>query len=254
MAKGAAGARRRPGPARPRAATSTSRPCSRASRPDMAVLRRRDVRPGRLGLPVRRRGRRGRARQRRRVRPQRLDLHPATAPAAARVAAADPVRHGQHQRGVRRDVRAASTRRWAACASPGSAAGRAPRASCATPRPSRSRRSGCSGSAPMLGLVRRARTPDGDDRAAASCSKKLGRAMSVTATDYDVLVVGSGFGGSVAALRLTEKGYRVGVLEAGARFDGRRLRRRPRGTCGASCSAPRSAATASSGSTRSRTA
>ncbi len=37
-------------------------------------------------------------------------------------------------------------------------------------------------------------------------------------TDYDVLVVGSGFGGSVAALRLTEKGYRVAVLEAGARF------------------------------------
>jgi cholesterol oxidase len=37
-------------------------------------------------------------------------------------------------------------------------------------------------------------------------------------TDFDVLVVGSGFGGSVSALRLTEKGYRVGVLEAGARF------------------------------------
>ncbi|WP_114422325.1 GMC oxidoreductase [Nocardioides houyundeii] len=36
---------------------------------------------------------------------------------------------------------------------------------------------------------------------------------------YDVLVIGSGFGGSVSALRLTEKGYRVGVLEAGARFD-----------------------------------
>ncbi|MGW7065969.1 GMC oxidoreductase [Streptomyces sp. NPDC054855] len=31
-------------------------------------------------------------------------------------------------------------------------------------------------------------------------------------------MVGSGFGGSVAALRLTEKGYRVGVLEAGRRF------------------------------------
>ncbi|MDI5972751.1 GMC family oxidoreductase [Streptomyces sp. SL13] len=36
--------------------------------------------------------------------------------------------------------------------------------------------------------------------------------------DYDVVVIGSGFGGSVAALRLTEKGYRVGVLEAGRRF------------------------------------
>ena len=36
--------------------------------------------------------------------------------------------------------------------------------------------------------------------------------------DYDVLIIGSGFGGSVSALRLTEKGYRVGVLEAGRRF------------------------------------
>ncbi len=37
--------------------------------------------------------------------------------------------------------------------------------------------------------------------------------------DYDVVVIGSGFGGSVAALRLSEKGYRVAVLEAGRRFD-----------------------------------
>ena len=36
---------------------------------------------------------------------------------------------------------------------------------------------------------------------------------------FDVVVVGSGFGGSTAALRLTEKGYRVAVLEAGRRFD-----------------------------------
>ena len=37
--------------------------------------------------------------------------------------------------------------------------------------------------------------------------------------EYDVVVVGSGFGGSTAALRLTEKGYRVAVIEAGRRFD-----------------------------------
>jgi cholesterol oxidase len=36
--------------------------------------------------------------------------------------------------------------------------------------------------------------------------------------DYDWLVIGSGFGGSVSALRLSEKGYRVGVLECGRRF------------------------------------
>lgn len=35
---------------------------------------------------------------------------------------------------------------------------------------------------------------------------------------YDVVVIGSGFGGSVTALRLAEKGYTVGVLEAGRRF------------------------------------
>lgn len=34
----------------------------------------------------------------------------------------------------------------------------------------------------------------------------------------DVVVIGSGFGGAVSALRLTEKGYRVDVLEAGRRF------------------------------------
>ncbi|HEY5143271.1 MAG TPA: GMC family oxidoreductase, partial [Solirubrobacteraceae bacterium] len=36
--------------------------------------------------------------------------------------------------------------------------------------------------------------------------------------DYDWIVIGSGFGGSVAALRLAQKGYRVLVLESGRRF------------------------------------
>ena len=35
---------------------------------------------------------------------------------------------------------------------------------------------------------------------------------------YDYVIVGSGFGGSVSALRLAEKGYRVAVLERGRRF------------------------------------
>ena len=37
--------------------------------------------------------------------------------------------------------------------------------------------------------------------------------------DFDVAVIGSGFGGSVAALRLSEKGYKVLVIESGARFE-----------------------------------
>lgn len=36
--------------------------------------------------------------------------------------------------------------------------------------------------------------------------------------DFDVLIIGSGFGGSVSALRLAEKGYRVCVLEQGKRL------------------------------------
>jgi len=36
--------------------------------------------------------------------------------------------------------------------------------------------------------------------------------------DYDFIVIGSGFGGSVSALRLVEKGYRVAVIEMGRRW------------------------------------
>ena len=41
--------------------------------------------------------------------------------------------------------------------------------------------------------------------------------------EVDVVVIGSGFGGSVSALRLSEKGYSVAVLEAGRRFNERTL-------------------------------
>ncbi len=43
-------------------------------------------------------------------------------------------------------------------------------------------------------------------------------ARSAIKHDFDWIVVGSGFGGSVSAHRLTEKGYRVGVFESGRRF------------------------------------
>ncbi|HMU27455.1 MAG TPA: GMC family oxidoreductase [Solirubrobacterales bacterium] len=39
------------------------------------------------------------------------------------------------------------------------------------------------------------------------------------AHDYDYVIVGSGFGGSVSALRLAEKGYKVAVIETGRRFE-----------------------------------
>ena len=41
----------------------------------------------------------------------------------------------------------------------------------------------------------------------------------MTDFDFDVIVIGSGFGGSVAALRAAEKGYTVGVMESGKRWN-----------------------------------
>lgn len=55
----------------------------------------------------------------------------------------------------------------------------------------------------------------GDPRGLGWRNEEGGQKVS---NDYDVIVVGSGFGGSVTALRLTEKGYRVAVIEAGRRF------------------------------------
>ena len=47
---------------------------------------------------------------------------------------------------------------------------------------------------------------------------KEGDHQVITQRNWDVIVVGSGFGGSVSALRLAEKGYRVLVLEKGRRY------------------------------------
>jgi cholesterol oxidase len=41
----------------------------------------------------------------------------------------------------------------------------------------------------------------------------------MAAFDYGIIVIGSGFGGSVAAFRAAEKGYRVGVMESGKRWN-----------------------------------
>jgi cholesterol oxidase len=48
--------------------------------------------------------------------------------------------------------------------------------------------------------------------------KPNGKGITADQYDADVVIIGSGFGGSVAALRLSEKGYRVTVLEKGKRW------------------------------------
>lgn len=43
--------------------------------------------------------------------------------------------------------------------------------------------------------------------------------MGMSEKIYDYVIIGSGFGGSVSAMRLTEKGYSVLILERGKRFE-----------------------------------
>ena len=42
--------------------------------------------------------------------------------------------------------------------------------------------------------------------------------LSQSDFDFDYIVIGSGFSGSVAAMRLSQKGYKVGVIESGKRW------------------------------------
>ena len=43
--------------------------------------------------------------------------------------------------------------------------------------------------------------------------------MSKSNYDFDYIVVGSGFGGSVSAMRLSQKGYKVCVIESGKKWN-----------------------------------
>ncbi|ONA12176.1 cholesterol oxidase [Burkholderia pseudomallei] len=62
------------------------------------------------------------------------------------------------------------------------------------------------------------RTVRAPSRARAGSNNQKVNRMKQQSYDYDYVVVGSGFGGSVSALRLSEKGYRVLVIEQGRRW------------------------------------
>ena len=105
------------------------------------LLRQGDLRSGGVALPLPRRGRRDRPRQRGGVRPERLDLQPGRRSSPV-PRPPHQVRHGQHQRGLRGHLRQPRRPDGRDAGVRASAVARAARACCATPRPSRSRPSG----------------------------------------------------------------------------------------------------------------
>ena len=208
----------------------------------MALCRRGDVRPGRLGLPRSR------------------DEDEAVAAGQRHASTASTPRSGRGtsrrgRRGRRRgcaagtvNINEAYAAAWGATRAPmgGMKAVRArpPARRRGHPEVHRVRRpsrcSGCSASLPPPSRVLGRAWARGLHRS--RCARSSGRACGTAGRPTSTTTSWSsapGFGGSVTALRLTEKGYRVGVLEAGPPLRRRRVRRGRRGTCGATCGRPR---------------
>lgn len=67
--------------------------------------------------------------------------------------------------------------------------------------------------------IQRSRTLQASAPSPSCCAHGCGMTARDPQLEFDFIVIGSGFGGSVSALRLAEKGYRVAVLEMGRRWE-----------------------------------